>query len=63
MIKTKTGEKRDFHLSDKAFRMYYGGCRSAEKKIDLTKKKEGENYTKTFFESNWFSKMKPHCTL
>jgi hypothetical protein len=34
-----------------------------QKKNRLDEKKEGENYTKTFFESNWFSKMKPHCTL
>jgi len=56
MIKTKTGEKRDFHLSDKAFRMYYGGCRSAEKKIDLTKKKRGKIIQKPFLKATGFQK-------
>ena len=48
MIKTKTGEKRDFHLSDKAFRMYYGGCRSAEKNRFDEKKGGGKLYKNLF---------------
>ena len=56
MIKTKTGEKRDFHLSDKAFRMYYGGCRSAEKNRFDEKKRRGKIIQKPFLKATGFQK-------